>query len=115
MKKIFIYFVALLGFANYSYAFSTFTSTISHVYPHSDDSSEGNFIILFSSDVGTACTNASNPKYYYFRNGVAGVNKESRDKMYSAILTAAAAKKNVTVWFDESSPNCDVNRLWVAF
>lgn len=109
-----VFILALCAFSSAAFAYDSFVSTISRVYPVSD-TTNGDFIITLSSDVGTTCTNASSPKYYYVFIGQSGVSQGSSSKIYAAALAAALANRPVRVWFDSSAPQCWVNALWVDF
>ncbi|MEY8213229.1 MAG: hypothetical protein RPR97_01960 [Colwellia sp.] len=70
---------------------------------------------MFYSDENSPCTSTGNHKYYRVTVGENGVTKESSNKMFIAALTAAAAKKELRVTFDDSVPQCCINKLWLAF
>jgi hypothetical protein len=86
------------------------TSKISRVYPQAD----GRFVVIFESD-NLSCTNANNPKYYYVGVGLNGVTEAGLTKIYSALLTAGASGREVTINFDSSSAYCEINRVSVSF
>ncbi len=85
------------------------TSNVKFVYPLSN----GGFVIgLVDSPSG--CTNANNPKYLYVGVGSNGVTQDGAKMMLGTALTGFAAGKKVSVNFDNSTPNCYVNRLLVT-
>jgi hypothetical protein len=100
--------------ASNAFAYDSFVGTISRVYPHSD-TPNGDFIIMFSSDTGTTCSNAGSPKYYYVAVGQSQVSQASINKLYAAALAAAASGNRVRIWFDANAPQCWVNAFWVEY
>ena len=103
-------FIALI-FSTHLLAQPTWhTSKILRVYPQAD----GRVVVIFESD-NPSCTNANTPKYYYIGVGDNGVTDAGLTKIYSALLTAGASGREVTVNFDSSSAYCEINRVSVSF
>jgi len=108
--KYFI-FLLLTMISTHVLAQSTWhTSKVSEIYPLAD----GRLVVIFQSDHPN-CTNGNSPNYYFVGEGYNGVTKVGFNNMYSALLTAGAAGKDVAINFDSSSPDCDINRLYVSF
>lgn len=106
MKSVSI-LLALLLLSTTSFAEPTWhVSKVTNVYP----TSTGDFIIVFENP-SAACSRADN--YFYVEAGQNGVTPEGRDKMFSVVLSAALAGKDITVNFDSSSAKCNVNRLHI--
>lgn len=106
MKNI-CFLLALMLLSTPSLAASVWhTSKISHVYPISS----GDFIIIFEN-TSQDCTRSDN--YFYVEANQNGVTPEGRDKMFSTVLSAALAGKEITINFDSSSDKCHVNRLYI--
>lgn len=106
MKKI--YFVlTLLLLSTSTLAEPTWhTSKVNNVYPLGN----GDFIIIFENS-NPACTQTGG--YFYVEANQNGVTPEGRDKMFSVALSAALAGKEITINFESSSPNCNINRLYI--
>ena len=85
------------------------SSNVKFVYPLSN----GGFVIAFV-DSPAGCTNANNPKYLYVAVGSNGVTQDGAKMMLGVALTGFAAGKRVSAAFDNSTPNCYVNRLLVT-
>ena len=85
-----------------------FTSTVKRVYPLAN----GDFVVLFN-DVNTKCVHESG--YHYIEVNRNGITESGRDKMYSAFFVAGSAKNQVKIFFDETSSNCNINRMQVLF
>ena len=85
-------------------------STIQQVYPQAD----GSFVLAFYTD-NANCTNASSPKYYYVTAGQNGVNADGVKLMFASALAAAAQQRTVTIVFSDTTVNCYINRLIVAY
>jgi hypothetical protein len=85
------------------------TGNLKFVYPVSN----GGFVIGFV-DSPAGCTNANNPKYLYVAVGSNGVTQDGAKMMLGVALTGFAAGKRVSAAFDNSTPNCYVNRLLVT-
>jgi hypothetical protein len=83
---------------------------LERIYPLSN----GDFVVTFKGG-SPNCTNGSNPKYHYVRNGVAGVTADGVKAMLGVSLAAAMSGKAITVSFDKDSSTCDVRRLFVEF
>lgn len=83
-------------------------STLHSVYPQAD----GSFVIRLDAD-SSACTSIETPKYYVVAVGQNGMTAEGSAKIYAAVLLALAGGKSVRVHFEDSSPNCYVNRISV--
>lgn len=82
---------------------------VKFVYPVSN----GGFIIALDAPAA-GCTNANTPKYLYVAVGSNGVTQDGAKMMLSVALTGFAAGKIVSVNFDNSTPNCYINRLLVT-
>jgi len=87
------------------------TAKITHVYP----AGEGTHVVLRFDADSPACTNTNDSDYYYIYVGENGVTADGLKILLSTALAAAAAGKTVTINFDSASPNCYINRLWVAY
>ncbi|MEX2964564.1 response regulator receiver protein [Microbulbifer sp. TYP-18] len=108
MKKL-IFIVSGLLLSSICYAdFHWHTSKIKAVYPLND----GQVIFQFESE-SPDCPSPGSPHYYYLSVGQSSVTQEGADKMYSAALAAAMANKQVRIYFDDSSQNCFINRLFI--
>ena len=105
--------MSLLAFlilcAEASGAQTQFSAKIAGVYPLPSGTE---FVLTFDTD-SPSCTNAS--KYHYVRVGENSITQEGLRNLLAAALTAASAERPVTVWFNDASPNCFVNRLFVRF
>ncbi|MCP5079547.1 MAG: response regulator receiver protein [Psychromonas sp.] len=109
MRYLLIFLLAI--FSTHVLAQPTWhTSKVANVYPLSD----GRVVVRFQSD-HTGCTNGNTPKYYYLGVGHNGVTELGLKNMYSALLTAGASKKDVTINFDSATEYCEINRLSVSF
>ena len=109
MKYLAIFLLAT--FSTHTFAQSMWhTSKVSQVYPLAD----GRVVVIFQSD-HASCLNASSPKYYYLGEGFNGVTQAGFENIYSALLTAGASGRDVTINFDSSSSGCEINRLLVSF
>ncbi|WNZ54680.1 response regulator receiver protein [Microbulbifer sp. MKSA007] len=87
-----------------------FTSTITKVYPHGD----GRFVVTFDDD-SSACINGNDPKHHWVVLGENGVTQQGLKLMFSAALAGAAAGKEVTINFDDSTNWCYISRLFVRY
>ena len=85
-------------------------STLKWVYPLAS----GDFALGF--DVNSAeCTSPGAPqKYMYVQVGQNSVTAEGAKKIYAAALLAFATSKNVSIAFDDSTPQCYINRATVS-
>ena len=86
------------------------TSTIDKVYPVAS----GDVILVFSND-DPACQYPNSPHYYLLAVGQFGVTADGFKNMYAAALAAAAGGHTVTIFFDDGSASCPINRLHVNF
>ena len=86
------------------------TSTVAQVYPLAN----GNVILVFSND-DPACQYPNSPHYYLLAVGQFSVTEAGLRNMYAAALAAAASGHTVTVFFDDSSASCPINRLIVNY
>jgi hypothetical protein len=82
------------------------TDTVKSVYPLAN----GSFVLTLNTSP-PGCPSTSNPKYLYVVAGENGVTADGVKAMLAVALTAAAAGKQLSVAFDDSSPSCYVNRL----
>ena len=85
-------------------------SKIARVYTLSG----GGFVLQFEDDA-PACTNANSPKYFYVSVGNNGVTQEGMQNLLASALTAASTGVNVSVYFDDSTTSCFINRIIVRF
>lgn len=108
MKKIFL-LLALLSTQAFSASYVFESGTLERVYPLSN----GDFILTFHEG-SPDCTNGSDPKYHYVREGVAGVTENGLKAMLSVALSAGLANKQLTISFDKDSSTCDVRRLSIS-
>lgn len=86
------------------------SGVLDRVYPQSN----GDFIITFKGE-SPDCSNASNPKYHYVRNGVSGVSAEGVKVMLSTALAAGISGKTININFNKDVPTCDVRKLFIQF
>ncbi len=84
------------------------TSRITLIYPLPD----GTIILAFAEDAPT-CQNPASPKYHVLGAGLNGVTADAQKNMYSAALTAFSTGAAVSVYFDELSASCTINRLYI--
>ena len=84
------------------------SSKIKNVYPHANGS-----VVLIFHDQAPTCTNANNPNYHYLAVGLNGVTQEGLNAMYAASLMAMSAGFTVSINFDNTTPDCAINRLIV--
>lgn len=85
------------------------TSTIRTVYPLA----EGGFVLIFTTD-SPACP-AVSPKYHFVMLNQNGMTAAGLKNLYAGALTAAAAAKEVSIYFDPTSTECYVNRMIINF
>lgn len=85
-----------------------FKSKIKKLYPLAD----GSIVVIFE-DSSPSCTNTS--KYHHLSSGSNGMTEQGLERVYSALLVAASAKKVVNVNFDASSSLCHINRVLIDF
>lgn len=86
------------------------SGVLSRVYPQGN----GDFVITFKGD-SPDCSNASDPKYHYIRNGVNGVSAEGVKAMLSTALAAGMSGKTISINFNKDASTCDVRKLLVEF
>ena len=84
-------------------------ATITTVYPLSD----GSVIITFSAQ-SPSCTNGSSPKYHYISVGYNGVTQPGLKNLFAVAMLAFSTGKVVAVYFDDSTPNCFINRIYLG-
>jgi hypothetical protein len=84
-------------------------STVKWVYPLNG----GDFVLGFDAD-SASCTASGAPKYMYVQVGQNGVNAEGSKKMYAAALLAFAMAKQMSIAFDDATPQCYINRVTVT-
>lgn len=97
-----------------SFCFSASQSHLSEV-ARIQTQSNGDWIIFFK-DQDPDCTSTNTPwKKHHVYVGKNGVDEDGSTKMLSLALTAAVSGKKVVVYFDDSSSECYVNRLYVNF
>ena len=89
---------------------TSFTSKITAVYPLANGR-----VVLNFSDQPPACTGQGNPKYFYLEVGQQGVTEKGFNNIYAAALTAATTGSSVSVFFDNASQYCYINRMVVRF
>lgn len=82
-------------------------SHLVRVYP----TATGDFVLTFESDDAN-CTGNS-PKYYRVRVGAAGVTVDGAKAMLATALTAKASGFMVGIYFDDSTSDCLINRLYI--
>ncbi len=111
MKTVALIITLMFPLFAYSAAIWSPSTTIRGFYPLSG----GIFVITLNEDA-PSCTNGSSPnKYYYVKVGENSMTQEGADKIFSAALAAAASGKKVRFSFDDSTPYCYINRLYVDF
>lgn len=84
------------------------TSTIKHIYPRAD----GSFVLVFAANAAD-CTNGNTGKYHYVTPTQNGMTDAGAEKIYAAALLAVAMEKSVQVAFDNATPSCYINRLFL--
>ena len=85
------------------------TATITAVYPQSD----GGVALTFSAS-SPSCTNGSSPKYHYLYVGYNSVTQPGFKNLFAVVMLAFSLGKVVTVNFDDSTPNCFINRIYLG-
>ena len=109
MKSILV--ILLMSFSFKVFAAGVWhSSTVNSVNPFAT----GSFAVTFKTD-SSSCPNGSSPKKYYVEVGQNGVTQEAINKMYSAFIAAGMAGKDVSIYFEDSSTGCYINRLSVDF
>lgn len=89
---------------------TSFTSKITAIYPLANGR-----VVLNFNDQPAACTGSGTPKYFYLEVGQQGVTDKAFNNIYAAALTAATTGSNVSVFFDDASQYCYINRMVVRF
>jgi hypothetical protein len=84
------------------------TSRIENIYPLAD----GQVVVIFVDDA-PACTGGTENKYHYITAGTFGVTAEGLRMMMATLLTAYAMDRRISVLFNEASPGCYINRLYI--
>ncbi len=107
--KLFV-FIGSIFFTSVAFG-ASFKSTINSISPYGD----GDFLITFTDDQGTACTSGKNPKTYRVEVDQYGVTEAGANKILSVALAAATTGKAITAYFDESSPKCYINLISLKF
>ena len=82
---------------------------LKYVYPLND----GGFVISLTQNPAS-CASAANPKYLHVRVGFNGVTADGVKAMLATALTAIAAGNELQIAFDDSTPDCNVNRLRIV-
>lgn len=82
------------------------TAQIRWIYPQGN----GGFILVLAAE-SQYCTNTAVPKYYFIGNGYNGVTEEGAKKMYAAAMMAVSMGRQISIAFDDSTPDCAINRL----
>lgn len=108
-KQVFSMVVMILLSSTVSAAEIFHKTKIDMVYPFKDGK------IYVGIDVEhDSCTNAN--KFYRVEVGRAGVTEEAVDRIYSAILVAAAQQNQVEIIFEPASDGqCYISRLKVFY
>jgi len=83
-----------------------FQSTLQSVYPLAD----GSFVLIFTQS-GSNCHSLNSPPYFYVTAGQNGVTADGVKAMLATALTAFSLGKTLAGAFDDSTPNCYVNRF----
>ena len=109
MKSILAILLMLFSLKNFA-AGVWHTSTVDSVYLFAP----GSLAVNFNTD-SSSCPNTSSPKNYYVTVGQNGVTQEAQNKMYSALIAAGMAGKDVKIYFEDSSTGCYINRVLVYF
>ncbi|TQV86651.1 response regulator receiver protein [Aliikangiella coralliicola] len=84
------------------------TSKIKMIYPLAD----GSVILTFKSD-SASCTNAGIPKHYQLKVNSNGVTETALNNIYSIAMLAFSTGKNLTIYFDDSTSSCYINRMLI--
>lgn len=82
--------------------------TVKWIYPNSN----GNTVITLSEDE-PACLNSGNPKQFVIPFGTTDAERSGGKVMTASALTAFALGSKVKLNFDQNSPTCTVNRLYI--
>ena len=85
------------------------SATITAVYPLSD----GSVVITFSAQ-SPSCTNGGSPKYHFLSVGYNGVTQPGLKNLFTVAMLAFSMGKVVAVNFDDSTPNCFINRIYLG-
>lgn len=110
MKKTLLIFQFLM-FSNLCFAeFRWHESEIRRIYPTAD----GGFVLTFKGNA-QECAHSNAEKYHYVLDGHAGMTKDGANKMYALALSAAAMGKKVSINYDDSTPDCYINRMFVLY
>lgn len=83
------------------------SSTIKKVYPFQN----GSFAIIF--DEPSRCNKDNG--YHLVEVGSNGVTQDAVDRFLSVVLTAGSLNKELTIYYDDTHPNCAIRRLNFAF
>lgn len=109
MRKLILTLVGVLALASNAAATGWWhTSTVQSVYPAAD----GRFVLVFTSP-HVKCTNPDG--YFTVSPGENGASEAGVKNMYAAALAGAATGNPVSVFFEDATPSCFVNRLSVNF
>jgi hypothetical protein len=84
------------------------TSPIKNIYPLAD----GSFVLIMRNDAA-GCAGTTN-KYHYVSAGEFGVTAEGVKAMLATALTAYAMDRRISLLFDETRPQCYINRLQIT-
>lgn len=110
MKNVFLALIIML-FSTSAFAANVWhTSTIKWIYPQAD----GGVIIAFDTD-SSSCTNTSNPKFHLLKEGSNGVDAKGFTAMLAVVLAAGQQNKQLNIVFENSSSDCEINRLFVEY
>jgi hypothetical protein len=80
------------------------------VYPQAD----GSFVIGIKTPSSYCSSGYTNPQYLFVTVGQLNVTADGAAKLYAAALTALTTGLAVMAVFGDATPNCYVDRLYMA-
>lgn len=86
------------------------SSPIKAIYPLAN----GSFILRLVNEAPT-CPSTTTPKAYYVQVGQNAVTADALPMLYAASLAAAAQGLPITIFFDDSTTSCFVQRLSINY
>ncbi len=97
----------LLGWSAAAFATGQIVvSTLAFVYPFGD----GSFVLGFTQG-STFCQSQNSPQYFYVTPGQNNVTADGAKATLATALTAFALGRTLSVYFDDSTIYCYVNRF----
>jgi len=80
------------------------------VYPFAN----GDFIVMFDGEQSPDCKSANPTHHYYVQVGQADITPAGSSAMLQVAIAALSNSKNLSVYFDSSSPECWVSRMLIS-